>query len=185
MPISESARALRKSVRHLGNAGLFLHPDPFEQTTGIEFAKGQGGEDFPYVQVSAEPLTDAPVYDPVANIVKIEHRAETSSEFTEIMGETQIAGWSRQPPNLRLSKGKPIRFNICWYDDSGVHDAFPMSSYKLAQAYAKLGKSGEYRYKVHVDGRDVVRTEAFVCVRWRVRGHPVITMGPISPLAST
>lgn len=175
-PVMQGYASVAKKIR------LFLPEDPFEQTTGIEFAKGENGQTIPYVQVCVEPTTDAAILDPVANVIRIDHRVDNSPAFSEVMGETQIAGWSRQPPNVRLSKGKPIRFNLFWYNESGLYDAFPMSSYKLAQAYAKIGKSGEYRYRVHVDGRDVAPSEAYVFVRWRLRGHPQITLEPIGSI---
>jgi hypothetical protein len=96
------------------------------------------------------------------------------------MGETQIAEWSKQPATVRLSKGKPIRCNICWYDNGGVYDAPAQRSFKLAQAYARIGKKGQYRYRLHVDGSGVSPTEAYVYVKWRIRGHPVVTLEPIT-----
>ena len=159
---------------------LFLSSDPLNQTTGIEFAEGEKGQIIPYVQVCVEPLTNATIFNPVASIITIEHRLNTSSSFSEVIGETGLATWSRQPPqNMRLSKGKPIRFNLFWYDDHTIHDGSPIGSgsYKLDHAYAKIGQNGEYRYRVHVDGDDVVvPAEAYVSVRWRIRSHPIVTI---------
>jgi hypothetical protein len=177
---ANSARIASLEDRLLPKIRLFLHRDPIQQTDGIEFATGNVGQSLPYAQVSAEPITEAPIDSPVANIVRIDHRATDTDEFAEVMGETEIAGWSRQPQNVRLAKGKPIRFNLFWYDQVGLHDASPMPSYKVEQAYARIGKSGEYRYRVHVDGRGIVPTEAYVYTRWRIRGHPVITLVPIA-----
>lgn len=167
---------------------LSLPMDPSTKTIGIEFAKGQTGETIPYIQVCAEPFAETGVDDAVATITKIEHRWNDDDSFSEIMGEPLVADWSRQPEKARLSKGKPIRFSICWYDDNQIFDTpQPMRSYKLGQAYQKIGKGGEYRYKVHVDGRiegrSIVPSQAYLSVQWPHRGHPKITLEPVSETA--
>jgi hypothetical protein len=171
--ISELENRLSEKIK------LSLPEDPFKQTTGIEFAEGVDGRSLPYVQVCAEPNADAAIFEPVANIIRIDHRNDDASVFSEVMGEPEIAGWSRQPANVHLSKGKPIRFNVFSYNENGMCGASPIPSYKVNNAYQKIGKQGEYRYKVHVDGRNTVPTEAYVFVKWGIRGHPQIRLEKI------
>ena len=95
---------------------LFLHPDQTSKTAGVEIASGPGGEELPYMQVSAAALTDAMIYEPVANITRIEHRADPSHKFAEVWGELLVVPWSRQSERTTLLKGNPLRFNLVSYD---------------------------------------------------------------------
>jgi hypothetical protein len=168
---------------------LFLNPDPFGQTTGIEIAKGTGGDDVPYIQVCAEPITDITIYDPVPHITKIEHRANETSVFYEVLGESRPIDWSWQQAGATLSKGKPLRFNIVSYNENTKtpYDIVneKSSPNKLLIFYSETGKSGEYRYTVHVEGRGVVPARAQVYVKWRPRGHPKVTLASIAERKTT
>jgi hypothetical protein len=161
--------------------GLYLNHDPFGQTTGIEFGKGPNGEDFPFIQLCVEPITDAPIYDAVPNITRIEHRGGESLGFTEVFGESRRIDWSWQPGSLTLYKGKPVRLNIVRYDNNtpAPSDIMSNSPYKLTQFYSSTGKAGEYRYTIHIEGRDVLPARAYVFVKLRVRGYPKVTLEPI------
>jgi hypothetical protein len=161
---------------------LFLKPDPFGQTTGIEIGKTENGDDAPFIQVCVEPMTEAAISDPVPSITKIEHRKSEAENFQEVFGISRPIAWDWQKGAVTLSKGKPLRFNVVRYDNksTGLSDITD-TAYKLTEFYSSTGKAGEYRYTVHVEGRDIVPVEAHVYVRWRVRGHPVVTLEPIAP----
>jgi hypothetical protein len=176
------ARNRRLADRLAPKIGLYLKHDPFGLTTGIEIGKGENGEDFPYVQVCVEPLTQAPIYDPVPNITRIEHRPKEFLGFSEVFGESRRIDWSWQRGSVTLHKGKPVRLNIVRYDNAtpAPSDITDNPPYKLSQFYSSLGKTGEYRYTIHVEGREVVPAQAYVYVRWRVHGHPEVRLEPLA-----
>jgi hypothetical protein len=162
---------------------LFLHTDKARTTRGIEIGKSGSGAELPYIQVSAESLTDAIIKEATASIVRIEHRATPSDEFTEVWGESQVVPWSRQFGKPDLSKGNPLRFNIVSYNPTTpipediVERA--QQSNSLVQFYESKGRNGEYRYTVHVVGRDVLPAMAHVFVMWNPHGYPSVTLHPI------
>lgn len=160
---------------------LFLHYDAKEGVSGVEFAEGPHGQSYPYVQVSVDAITDLVIENPQAHLVRVDHRSNDSEFFlNEIMGETQIAGWSRQPKSVHLSKGNPVRFNIFSYTPGAIFDSCPHGSFRLKNAYDKIGMTGEYRYQVHVDAPGVVAARAFVFVKWTGAKHPTIRLEPIA-----
>jgi hypothetical protein len=161
---------------------LYLKRDPFNQTTGIEFAKGEHGEELPHIQVCAEAITDATIHEPVPSIVAVEHRNDNITQYSEVFGETRTIKWSLQGTNITLSKGRPLRMNIVWFNQttSNLYDAnSDLVPHKLGQFYAWKGRTGEYRYKLHVEGRDIVPAMAYLHVRWLPRGYPMISLEPI------
>ena len=115
--------------------------------------------------------------------IRIEHRATPSDEFTEVWGESQVVPWSRQFGKPDLSKGNPLRFNIVSYNPTTpipediVERA--QQSNSLVQFYESKGRNGEYRYTVHVVGRDVLPAMAHVFVMWNPHGYPSVTLHPI------
>jgi hypothetical protein len=160
---------------------LFLRPDPTGQTTGIEIAKSDVGEELPHVQVCVEPLTSATIYDPVPNITKIEHRPDKSVTFLEVYGESRRIDWPHHSTGATLSKGKPLRFNIVWYHENTntLYDVVEKYPNKLSEFYSSVGKKGEYRYTVHVEGRDAMPAMAHVYVEWRRSKYPLVTLEPL------
>jgi hypothetical protein len=48
-----------------------------------------------------------------------------------------------------------------------------------ALAYSSVGKKGEYRYSVHVEGRDAIPGMARLAVEWRESGYPLVTLEPL------
>jgi hypothetical protein len=161
---------------------LFLQTDPFGQTTGIEIGKMENGDDAPYIQVCVEAITDAPIYGPEATITKIEHRKNETDGFQEVFGESRQIDWSWQTKGaVTLSKDKPIRMNIVRYNykSPAPYDITDNAPYKLAQFYSSIQKTGEYRYTIHIEGRDAVPARAHVYVKWKVRGHPKVALEAI------
>lgn len=179
---NERSNVVKLQNRLSSKIRLFLKPDP--QHPGIDIGKGPNEEDLPYVQVCAEPVNESTIYNPVANITSVEHRSSETSAFKEITSEPARSDWSRQPPPVTLSKGKACRFNIVWFSDkiSAPQDVVSFPSNKLAQFYERTGKSGHYRYRVHVEGRDTAPTEAYVYVKWGASGFPMIEIEPIAEL---
>jgi hypothetical protein len=162
---------------------LYLNRDPFDLKTGIEIAKEPNGESIFYVQVCVKSMSDAMIYDVVPHFTKIEYRTSELSNFEEVISETLRAEWGFIGfQQVTLSKGKPIRFNIVAYNDKAEapYDVSIPKPNKVAQFYQTHKKVGEYRYKVHVEGRDIDPAEAYVSVRWRLRGFPSIKLDPIT-----
>jgi len=180
MRIEELEKRLLPKIR------LFLHPDQTSKTAGVEIASGPGGEELPYIQVSAAALTDAMIYEPVANITRIEHRADPSHKFAEVWGESRVVPWSRQSERTTPSKGNPLRFLVSYDPRTPTPQdivALDQQSNRLIRFYSATGRNGEYRYTVHVVGRDVIPAMAHVSVTWRSQGYPTVTLEPIKQLA--
>jgi hypothetical protein len=150
-------------------------------TGGIEIGRGPNGEELPHIQVSAEALTDVSIYDCVPSIVRIEHRSDRKKEFSEVWAESRAIDFTWK--HSTLSKGNPLRFNILAYDPRapGLFDVVPPDkrSNMLKQFYEATGRNGEYRYTVHVAGRDVVMSMARIYVEWVPNTYPLITLEPI------
>jgi hypothetical protein len=178
----------RKKVAALQNRlepkiRLFLYSDVARGTTGIEVGRGPNGEELPYIQVSAEALTDAAIYQCVPSMTRIEHRSDQTVEFREVWAESRPVPWTRGPQETTLSRENPKRFNIVSYDPrfpTPIDIAPPAGqSNMLDQFYEATGRSGEYRYTVHVMGREAMPAMAYVSVRWRPRGYPSIALQDI------
>jgi hypothetical protein len=162
---------------------LFLHRDTARGTMGIEIGRGPHGEELPYVQVSAEALTDELVYDCAVSMNMIEHRTDGAGEFTEVWTESRPLPWIRRPHSTNLSKGNPIRFNIVSSDPriAAPLDIVPPheQSNMLNQFYGVAGKNGEYRYTVHVVGRNAIPSVARIYVNWQSNNYPSVKLEPI------
>src|ERR1041384_4384100 len=106
--------------------------------------------------------------------------------FTVVVSEPAPPEWSLEGISTTLSRGKVSRFNIAYYQPSktSVHDAMPSHSFKLRQFYQNTGRTGQYRYQVHVAGRDAAGhgtdpAQAYILVKWGDHGYPKIELEPI------
>lgn len=153
-------------------------------TNSIETTRGLNGVAHYYVQIHAKSSRDSIVYDCRPHITRIEHRPTDGVGFCEVIAEPLLASWSLQPDHVvALSKGIAHRFNLFWFENTGIRHAPDISGRvpnKLLDFYQETGKRGEYRYRIHVSGREVMPTEAHITVRWRSGGYPLIEIEPIS-----
>ena len=83
----ERTRVRELEDRLLCKVRFFLPVDPTANAPGVEIARGPSGEELPHIQVGVEALTDAVIYDCVANIVRTEHRL--SIRFHRGMGRDE------------------------------------------------------------------------------------------------
>jgi hypothetical protein len=177
----ERIRLLELEDRLTCKIRLSLKYDPTGMTTGIEIGKDQNEGDAPYIQVCAEPANDSTIYEARASITNIEHRSNDASGYTVITSEPSPTEWSREGITTTLSKGKISRLNIARYSptENLMGDVVPKPSFKVSQFYQKTGKVGQYRYRVHVEGRDTTPVQAYVSVKWLPRGYPKIELEPV------
>jgi hypothetical protein len=158
-----------------------------KETNGIETTRGLNNAIVHYVQVCARSAFDSTVYDCKPHITKIEHRLKPGYEFTEIIAESLLAGWSLQPEHgVTLSAGITHRFNVVWFEETIEKPRHPSgvglegTPNKLSDFYDKTGKTGQYRYHVHVAGRDVAPTQGYLTITWLSGALPLVELETLS-----
>ena len=160
----DSAKTLRRLSDGSSPMRLFL------DNGGILAAKNPQGKNINFVQVAVVSTIDVPNCAPY--ILRTEHRSSSRASFKELTRESRLVGWSRQPATpCDLPAAVPFHFNLVMFHEfaNAPQDVFSETPNTLSQGYERLGKSGEYRYRVSVVGQGLQRAEASVSVIWKGR----------------
>jgi hypothetical protein len=151
---------------------------PKQKNNGIESVALDSTRQQHFVQVQVRSALDSTVPECAAYITRVEHRSADGAGFSEVIGEALPLSWSLQPSRtVVLSKGIVHRFNICaFYDEDAPGHQENKAPIKLQTFYNAIGRKGQYRYYIHVAGRDVTPIEGIVIITWRNGGLPLVDL---------